>query len=185
MSETTLAKRYAKSLLDIGKENNLVDQLLVDVKFLIATSKANRQLAAFFRSPVIGTVKKNAVIKGLFEGKINKITFDFLLLINAKNREFYLTDIGNAFIDLYRQYKHEQIAWLTTAVVADAETKQQMINLIGKTTTDKIELREIVDPSIIGGFILRWGDHQLDASVTNKLHGLRQEFKENLFQKEL
>jgi len=184
MSETKVAKRYAKSLLDIGKENNNVDELYADITLLLSTMKANRQLSAFFKSPIINADKKDAVLKGLFDGKINKITLAFFGIITRKKREYFIEDIAKSFVELYRAYRHLQIAWLTTAIPADKEIKQNMLNLIAKTTSDTIELREIVDPSIIGGFILRWGDHQLDTSVTHKLHALRQDFKDNLYQKD-
>jgi len=184
MSETKVAKRYAKSLLDIGKENNIVDQLYDDVNLLLSTMKANRQLSVFFKSPIISTDKKDAVLKGLFEGKVNKLTLSFFNVITRKHREYFIEDIALSFVELYRIYRHQQIAWLTTAIPADTEIRKSMLDLIGKTTSDQIELREIVDPSIIGGFILRWGDHQLDTSVTHKLHALRQDFKDNLYQKD-
>jgi F-type H+-transporting ATPase subunit delta len=184
MAGTRLAKRYAKSLLELGIENQAVDQIYADMKLVLDTVRSNKQLAVFFKSPIINTDKKEAVLHGLFENKMHKITLAFLDIIVRKKREYYVDDIASSFIELYKAHKNEQTAYLTTAVKIDDTIRKQMYDLIAKTTRDKIELVEKVDPSIIGGFILRWGDHQVDTSVTKKLHDLRQDFKDNLYQKD-
>lgn len=76
------------------------------------------------------------------------------------------------------------MATLTTAVPADDALRKQMLELIAKNSSDQIVLKEKVDPSIIGGFILRWGDRQVDTSVVRKLHALKQDFKSNLYVKD-
>ncbi|MFM7822880.1 MAG: FoF1 ATP synthase subunit delta, partial [Bacteroidota bacterium] len=86
-----------------------------------------------------------------------------------------------SFLELYDIFKGRQVATLTTAVPADDALRNQMLELIAKNSSDQIVLKEKVDPSIIGGFILRWGDRQVDTSVARKLHALKQDFKDNLY----
>jgi len=184
MAETKVAKRYAKSLLDFAIEKNSADQMNSDVVLLLNSIRSNKELSLFLKSPIINTDKKDAVIDGLFSDKIDNILLTFLKIITRKNREYYIEDIAQAFVELYKAYNHEQVAYVTTASPIDDQIRMKMLDLISKTTSDKIELKEVVDPSIIGGFILRWGDRQVDTSVTKKLHSLRQDFKDNLYQKD-
>ena len=142
MSETRVAKRYAKSLLDLGIENKIADKLYNDISLLISTIKENRQLSAFFKSPIINTDKKDAVLRGIFEGKIDKMTLAFFRIVTRKKREYYIEEIAHAFVELYKEYNHQQTAWLTTAIPADDEIRKKMLDLISKTTSDEIELIE-------------------------------------------
>lgn len=184
MAETKVAKRYAKSLLDLAIENNIVDEISKDMQNVLNTIRANRELSVFFKSPIINTDKKDAVLRSIFEGKIHKMILTFFSIITRKKREYYIEDITASFIELYKEYRNIQTAVLITAVKADDAVKKEMLSLIAKTTANTIELEEQVDPSIIGGFILRWGDRQVDTSVARKLHELRQDFRDNLYLKD-
>ncbi|MFN5323389.1 MAG: ATP synthase F1 subunit delta [Bacteroidota bacterium] len=184
MAETKVARRYAKSLLDLGVERNIADQVHADMILVHTSIRGSRELAQFFKSPVINTDKKENVLKELFGGKVQSVTLDFFLIITRKKREYYIADIAQSFLELYDIYKGRQVAWLTTAVPADDQIRKQMLDLIAKNTSQQVVLKEKVDPSILGGFILRWGDRQLDTSVTRKLHALKQDFNNNLYVKD-
>lgn len=184
MAETKVAKRYAKSLIDFAIEQNVVDQVYKDMVSVLNTIRSNRELSLFLKSPIIHADKKDNVIRSVFEGRIHKMILTFFSIITRKKREYYLEDITSAFIELYKEYRHIQTAMLVTAVKADDTIKKDMLALIAKTTDNTIELKEKVDPSIIGGFILSWGDRQVDTSVARKLHELRQDFRENLYLKD-
>ncbi|MDQ3051457.1 MAG: ATP synthase F1 subunit delta [Bacteroidota bacterium] len=185
MAETKVARRYAKSLLDLGKERNITELLFNDMTLVAATIKANRQLSAMFKSPVINTDKKDAILKEMFGSKINEASLEFMRIITRKKREYYIEDIAKSFIELFKVYKNIQPAFVITAVPMDDTLRNEMLSLVKKETGSSIELQEIVDPAIIGGFILQWGDRQIDASVTNKLYALKKDFSKNLYLKDL
>lgn len=184
MAETKLARRYAKSILDLGKEQHITEQLFADMILLLQTFKENRQLSAVFKSPIITTDKKDAILNDLFINKVNKLTLEFFRIVTRKNREYFIEDIARSFIELYKSYNGMQSAQVITATPIDANLRNQILAIIGESTKDTIDLEEIIDKNIIGGFILRWGDKQIDASVTTKLHELKQEFKSNLYLKD-
>lgn len=184
MAESKVSKRYAKSLLDFAIEKKIESGIFKDINFVLSTIQSNKKLSLFFKSPIINTDKKDAALQSLFGNHVDKVLLTFFKIITRKNREYYIEDIAQAYIDLYKIYNHQQTAFLTTAIAADDEIRNQMLRLIKRSTDDEIELKEIIDPEIIGGFILRWGDRQVDTSVTKKLHSLRQDFKDNLYQKD-
>lgn len=184
MAETKVARRYAKSLLDLGKERNIAALLYNDMMLVASTIKSSRQFSVMLKSPVISTDKKDAVIKEIFGSKINEASLEFMRIITRKKREYYIEDIAKSFVDLYKVYKNIQPAYVITAVPMNDQLRNEMQDIVKKETGSSIELQEIVDPAIIGGFILHWGDRQIDASVTNKLNSLRKDFSKNLYLKD-
>lgn len=184
MAETKVAKRYANSLLDLAREQRVEDTVYKDMLMVHSTIRGSKQLSLFFKSPIINTDKKDEVLRQVFEGKVHTMILLFFKIITRKKREYYIEDIVIAFIELYKEYKNMRTALLITATAVDDNIRREMLTLIGKTTSETIELEEKIDPSIIGGFILRWGDRQVDTTVSRKLHELRQSFRENLYIKD-
>jgi len=183
MAETKVARRYAKSLLDLGMENNNTDVLNQDMITVASAIKANRQLAVMLKSPVIHAYKKDAVLKEVFSGKISDTSLEFMRLITRKNREYFVEDIAHAFLEIYKANKNIQSASVTTATPLDAKLRDEMVAIVKKATGNTVELHEEVDPAIIGGFILRWGDNQIDSSVVSRLSALKQDFNKSFIQK--
>jgi F-type H+-transporting ATPase subunit delta len=85
------------------------------------------------------------------------------------------------FIELYKAQNNIQSATVTTAVPLSSDTKKSVLNYIKNQTKSTIELKELVDESIIGGAIIKMGDKQLDASVSKEILELKQIFNQNLY----
>jgi F-type H+-transporting ATPase subunit delta len=185
MPEIRVAKRYAKSLLDLGNKQNITEQIYSDMKLVLQAVRANRPLAVVFKSPVVGNDKKIQILKSLLQGRMHELTIEFLCIITRKNRERYIEDIATSYISLYKAFKKIQPAVVVTAVPLDENLRKEMTDLVARSTGSTVELKEITDPSILGGFILRWGDRQVDASVGARLHELGYEFSKNYFGKDL
>jgi F-type H+-transporting ATPase subunit delta len=133
-------------------------------------------------SPVIASDKKDKVISAVTSGKISSMTDSFLKLLVVKNREINLQQIISSFIDQYKQKKDIHTVTLTTAVPLHEDVKNKIIEQVKKTSDMKnIELKTIVDPSIIGGFILQTGDKLVDASISYDLKEISREFENNDF----
>jgi F-type H+-transporting ATPase subunit delta len=185
MAEIKVARRYAKSLLDLGKEKNITEQLFADISLLLETIRANRELSVLFKSPIVNTDKKDNILKALFGNRMNPVTLEFMRIITRKKREYYLEEIAHAFVDLYKSYKNIQPASVVTAIPLDDNLRNQLLDIIKKSTGSAVELKEIIDKNIIGGYVLSWGDQQIDASVRSKLASLKMNFRKNLYVKEL
>ena len=89
--------------------------------------------------------------------------------------------IASSFIALYKVHNKIETATVITAVPLDEALRAEVINFIKKHGDDNVELTEKVDEKIIGGAIIRMGDKQLDASVSNAISELRQIFNKNLY----
>lgn len=170
-----VANRYAKSLMELATESNKVDVVRNDMKMVKEAYENNREFALFLNSPIIKTDKKVAILESIFKGKINDLTLSFLLLMTNKRREFYLNEIAAAFDEQYKQARNIFTAVVTSAVGLDAATKQKVADLVKSQMKGEVELIEKINPSTIGGFILKIGDTQIDRSVASQLNALKKE----------
>lgn len=186
MAYSRATSRYVKSLLDLAIEKNALEEVHRDMLLFSDTVSKSRPLELLLQNPIIRHEKKLAVLKGLFSGKVNSLTMAFFDIITRKNREPILASIAREFHNAYNEYRGIGKATVTTAIPLDERLRAEIENLVRKYSDKKqIELKEIVDPDLIGGFILKVGDRQVDASIKSKLKILKVDFSQNPYIKEL
>lgn len=185
MSVTRVASRYAKSLLDLAKEQNKLDKVLEDIQSF-KKAIANRDLYLLVKSPIVNTTKKETIFKELFHGKYDELTMAFFDIILRKGRESYLPAIVSEYEKQYKALKGITEVSITTATeLSDAELQKIREKLLAsEITAQELEFTTKVDPDIIGGFVIKIEDNLYDASVARKLNDLRKEFSSNKYVKE-
>lgn len=183
MVNSRVASRYAKSLLDLAVEKGTLKEVYRDMILFKETCKANRSLVLMLRNPIISHDKKNTVLHALFEDKFHPSTLMLFDIITRKNREGYLPAIAESFENQYRLHQGIVKATVITPMALNESLRKQFIALVAKQTGKEIELEEKVDPSIIGGYVLKIGDQQMDNSVKTKLKTLSYEFSDTSFVK--
>ena len=184
MAELKVARRYAKSLLGLAQERNLADKVFADMELVQATCEASRDLVLLLRNPIVQGDKKEAVINALFGSKMDALSNAFINIIIKKGRENQLDAIATEYVRIYKEMKGVVTVHVTTAVKMDDAIRQTVLAMVKSAKGDKVELKEEVDPSLIGGFVLRVGDQQYDTSISRKLKQLKNEFDDNLYIKE-
>lgn len=170
-----VATRYAKSLLDLAVEKGQLEAAYTDMLQVKNVCDSSKEFVNFLNSPIINADKKTATIKAVFEGKLSAITSGFLTIVAAKRRESVIPAMAASFIEQYREHKNILTAVVTSANGLDAATKQKALDLVKSQLTGEVELVEKVDSNIIGGFILKIGDKQLDKSVARQLSNMKKE----------
>jgi F-type H+-transporting ATPase subunit delta len=185
MRDTRVASRYAKSLLDLALEQGALEKVYADMKMIHDTCAENADLTVFLKSPIIKTEKKRGILKSIFSGKVHPMTEGFIDLMTSRKRESYLEAIASAFLRQYKKYKQIITAVITTASGLDQNLRKQVMDIVKKSAHSEVELIEQVDSKLIGGFVLRIGDKQVDTSISRKLQELRREFSENPYVKEV
>lgn len=161
--------RYAKSLIELSQEKKLLEKVIEDMKLFSKTIEENREFSVILKNPIIPADKKKAIIKALFEKKVQPITLDAFALIVSKGRENILDEIALEFINGYNELKGIVRATVTTAYTLDDSQRKEIIKVVEELTGKKADLKELVDEALIGGFLLKIGDKQVDESVKNKL----------------
>ncbi len=181
--ETKVAKRYAKSLISLSNEQGVIDAVNNDMKLFTTVCSENHDLALLLSNPIIHGDKKLSILKQIFEKQMNKVTMTFFQIVVRKGREKYLLQIAKDFIDQYKTLKKILTAEIISAVGLDDKLRKQVYNLLRNDTNSEVELVEKVDKKLIGGFVLRIGDLQYDASVASSIRKLTQSFAENPYVK--
>ena len=180
MADIKAASRYVKSLLNLAVEKGALEQVHSDMIAFDKVLSENRALLTALRSPIIKHYKKKNILEALFRGRFNDLTLSFFRIITEKNREGLLPLIAKEFHHAYNEHQGVGRASVVTAVPLDSELREELIavakKVVGKT---KVELKEEVDPTIIGGFILNAGSQQIDSSIKHKLKILQLNFNNN------
>jgi F-type H+-transporting ATPase subunit delta len=166
MKDARAALRYAKAILNLAKDTESETAVNDDMLFIANTIAENKDLAVMLNSPIVKAVDKMNVLNALFEGKVHTITLGLFHLLQDNKRIAMLKSIAAKYAIVYDFLKHTQVAKVTTVVA-----------LTGK----KANLENVINPAILGGFILRVGDVQYDASISNYLNELRKEFDNSLY----
>ncbi|GAB3541802.1 ATP synthase F1 subunit delta [Pontibacter brevis] len=181
MSDIRVASRYAKSLIELANEKGVLEQVHQDMLLFSSVVSQNRDFELLLTNPVIKPDKKLAVLRGIFGGKVQQMTQMFFDIVAKKNRESLLTAIASEFERQYNELKGIQVVTVKSAVALAPAQRDQLIKQLTAETGKIIQLKESVDPSLIGGFVLRVGDKQIDSSVKNSLRKLKNDFKDNSY----
>ncbi len=173
MSESTVALRYAKSLIDLAQEQKVVETVYQDMVFFKKVADENRGLMLALKSPVVRHDKKLAILEGVFKDRVSPVSYTIFKIITQKNREAIMNSIADEFVKLYDDYKGIVKAYITSSMPLTAELRKQFITIVADATGKTVELEEKVDDKLIGGYILRVGDRQLDYSIKKQLNDLK------------
>jgi F-type H+-transporting ATPase subunit delta len=185
MKGQRVAYRYAKSLMALAIEQKMLDQSYADMQLIAQTCNNSRDFVVFLRSPVVKADKKINVINTVFGGRLGTLSSGFIRIITAHRREKYLAEIANSFVDQYREYNKIAKAEIVTAVPLDDALRNRIREIVKKTEGREVVIEEKVDPSIIGGIIVRVGDRRYDGSIMRKLRLLRKDFSQNAYVSQL
>jgi len=186
MADQRVAARYAKSLLDLGKEMGTLSAVKDDMDLLSKTMTESRELRLLLRNPIVKHDKKLAILKAIFEGKVSDMTLRFFTILTEKNRESAIEGIGPEFLAQYNAMQGIQSAEVTSATPLTAVARLEIRKLVTQQTGHaEVQLTEKVDPELIGGFVLRVGDNQIDDSVRTSLRRMRTSLQENSYQSKL
>jgi F-type H+-transporting ATPase subunit delta len=170
-----VAERYAKSLMELAVQANVTEAVRADMKSVHTLFKENRDFALMLNSPVIKTDKKVNVLNAILKGKISDLTLSFIVLMTNKKRETILEQIAVAFDEQYKLNKSIFTAVITSAKGLDNATKQKVVDLIKSQTKGEVELKEMIDEKLIGGFVLTMGDKQIDKTVARQLSNMKKQ----------
>lgn len=180
MKGTRVSLRYAKAILDLAKDQNAADVVNGDMQTIFKTIIGSEDLQDALSSPVIkGGIKKN-VLKEIFSD-VHAITLGAFDILIENNRIAILKAVAQKYTLLYNEMNHVQVATVTTAIPLDIALEEKILNKVKELTGSGATIENIVDPAIIGGFILRIGDLQYNASVAKNLSNLKREFKNNTY----
>ncbi len=174
MANSRAAIRYAKAILDLASSKNNAEVVANDMKSIASNIDSNLELSNFIQNPTISVdVKEKALLEVFVDA--NSVTKGLFHLLFENKRFEILGAIATEFNNLFDESNGVQVAKVTTAIEMDAALEAKVLAKIATFSDKKITIENTIDPSIIGGFILRIGDKQYNASVANRLQVLKRE----------
>ena len=179
MLTSKVARRYAQGLLDFAQESGQTDTVFSEMKDVVKIMGESPELNRFFQTPFIDYKRKTVAAEEIFKG-FSPVSQNIIRLVIKQGREGQLKNIAQEFINKVEDLNGVQRITLTTA----AQLSQKSVGDILKSTNlvnqgRAFDINTIIDPEILGGYILRVGDQQVDASVRSKLSQIKKEFQLN------
>lgn len=174
MSEETIARRYARALFEIAEEKNKFEQFEQDLTALNEAIQSSKELESFLVHPRIDVKVKKEKINAIFAGNISEEVLSLMQLLLDRRRENIISALMKEFVALSNDARNVMDAVVYTAQSMDEAELQAIAEKFGKKIGKTIRVKNEVDPSIVGGLIIRIGDRLYDGSVKGKLFRFKQ-----------
>ncbi|MGB0849983.1 MAG: ATP synthase F1 subunit delta [Bacteroidia bacterium] len=175
MASSRIALRYSKSLLDLATTGGKLEEVKSDMEAVSSICAESGELKTLLKSPIISSEDKKAVLSKVFSNT-QDITKSFISFLVEKKREDELHLVASNFLEAYNELKGITKATVVSAIALNndslAQMKSYVEGLLGKAD---IELSNEVDPSIIGGIVIKHEDKLLDKSVSKELREIRKQ----------
>lgn len=173
MNDAGVAKRYAQALFMLADESQNVDKIGQDLAYACETIDGNAELKQAYTGVQFSMAgKKNAIAK-VFRDQVDKIVVNFLQVLIEKGRTGYLSDIQKAYAKLLDDRNGIADATVTSAFPLKEEEAKNIALALGKAVGKTIRLEVVVDPSLVAGVRLKYGDKIIDGSVEARLASMR------------
>lgn len=174
------AIRYAKAVLQHAYQINSIDEVFEDMQMVQATISGSKELRLMLKSPIIKSEDKKQALTNIFERQ-SETTKGLINLLVDNKRSNILGGVAASFIDLYNEAIGVKVALVTTAVPLTSDLETKVLDKVKEMTgSENVTIENTVDETIIGGFILRVGDLQYNASIANKLGNIKREFSKSI-----
>lgn len=181
--KSILSSRYARSIFDLAIEMDILDKVSDDIFLIEKVCHENNDLNIILGNPNINIGKKKSIIRDIFRDKVEDLTIKFILLLIDKRRVLYLKGIAIEFHDIYNKYHNIKVANIQVVHPLSSEMRLDMISLLEKKFSSKIEIKEIINRDIIGGFRILIDGNIYDASISKQLNLLKKSFAKNIYEK--
>lgn len=167
-----IAQVYARSLFEVAQERDRLDVVREQLGQVADALEENRELRLFFFSPYFSTDEKRDGLRRTIEGG-DQLLMNFLDVLVENHRLPVLLRVRREYDRLWDEANDLLPVTVTSAVALDDAVVQRIGDEIGRQTGRQVQLTKEVDPSIVGGFVVRVGNAILDASIRNRLEHLR------------
>lgn len=177
MSDNKVALRYAKSLFDVAISNGNLEEVYLDIINFEATCNEHKELAPTLKSPIVSSRQKSNLLLKVF-ASYEKEILNFFDLVATKNRAGVLPQIAARFVTLFNEHKGILEVNVSSAqALTEKERKHIVAYLEKETGANDIKIAETVDPTIIGGLIIKYGDSLIDSSISSQINNIKKELQ--------
>jgi F-type H+-transporting ATPase subunit delta len=178
VKQTILARRYAKALFAVGKENGKFEEYNEALQGVAGLYVSHPEVVDALINPLYPLDIRQKVMAGMVASMgVEKIMANFLNLLVEKKRAGVLPEIAEEFQAMVDNEKNVSHGSVVSAIELSEALQLKVRTTLEKLTGKKVELTTSVDPSIIGGIIAKVGDLELDGSIRTQLASLKDSIK--------
>lgn len=168
-----VSKTYGDALFELAIETDQLDTIQEEVEAVKEVLTANQEFIRLMNHPRISVEEKSTMLETVFKGKLSDEVTGFLMTVEGKGRFGEIEDILSYFVDKAREHRKIGVAYVTSAVpLSDSEKKAVESKLLETTSYVSFIMNYDVDPSLIGGMVIRIGDRVVDSSIKVKLSSM-------------
>ena len=178
MARSRAAIRYAKAILALAQDQNAGEAVAKDMDGIVKTVANSKELRLMLDSPIIKPETKKSALHEIFTG-MSAVSDGLIDALISNKRINLLDDIAEQYAILFDESQGKQLAVVTTAIPLTDELRSKVLAKVNDLTKNEVIIENKIDESIIGGFILRLGDLQYNASIANQLNTLKRSFSQN------
>ncbi len=164
-----LAKIYAQALLELAEQAKMGESIRDELEIVQSVNVREKDFGALMESPYFSTEYKGEVVQKMFEGKLSDLTMNFLMAAVRHNRMMFLPQIIDRFNELRETQQGYRIVQVTVSEPMSREMAERLSTNMAGAMKSKVKLQVSVNPSIIGGIIIRYGDKVIDNSIRGRL----------------
>ncbi|MFP5527487.1 ATP synthase F1 subunit delta [Peptococcus simiae] len=175
MRDSKLANRYARALMTLSDLPEEQEAIAQDLDLVVDTLHKNEDLAAVYTGVQFSNVDKKAVVRQIFDDTVSEDILHFLLLLVDKSRTDYIFDIHDAFVALMDEAKGIVDMDVETAFPLDDQALDRVRDGLSQASQKQVRLHVTVNPDLICGIRVQYGDYIIDNSAKAKLEALRRD----------
>ena len=172
--QSRAAIRYAKAIYDIANEENSVDEVFKDMNFINELDGGSHDFKNLLSNSQLNYHDKKKLIL-LMVNESNVLTEKLMDILIQNKRVKIIGDIANSFIQLYNKHNNIKEATIITASPIDNDLESEILSRINIKDANSVNITNIVNPNIIGGFIVRFDGKEYNASIKQNLNNLKTE----------
>ncbi len=173
-----LARRYAKALIDLAREQGKVDEVGEDLAKITKVFSESHDLANAFSDPTVSTQVKGEVLEKVLEkSNIQNLTLKFLQVLLEKHRILGLKEINQAYTEYADNLANRMRARVVTAVPLDKDEEKNVRAALERMSGKEVVVEMEVDESLLGGMVAYMDGQVYDGSLSNQLHQVKESLR--------
>jgi F-type H+-transporting ATPase subunit delta len=165
---------YAQGIFEIARGEGQLERVENELLTIARTFETAHQLRSSLTDPQLPLERKQGIIDELLGGRASTLTVGVIQLLVGQNRVTDLPDIATAVASVAASSRDKELAEVRSAVPLDDATIERLTAALGRATGKSVEVKVIVDPSLIGGIVARVGDTVIDGSIAKRVDSVRQ-----------
>lgn len=167
---------YVDSIMNIAEAEGVQVRVEEEFSSVVRTIDSNNELRSKLTDELIPSAARQQIVESLLEGKAHRLTAQFISLVIGTGHARDLRDIAERISSRVAHGAGREVAEVRSAVALSDDQQRRLADALSKATGSQVNLKVVVDPTVVGGIVATVGDKVIDGSVRNRLDQLKSRF---------